>query len=103
MEKKSCDSNEPEPMPWLEGLSDFLYLHDNRLSTLPSSLGRLKRLRYLNQRERLYGTARLPLWHGEPDRVAREIARNSVESQRPSELIDYATFRFLARGLAASG
>ena len=29
-------------------LTDFLYLHDNRLTALPSFLGQLKRLRYLN-------------------------------------------------------
>src|ERR1700722_18639892 len=32
----------------LEGLSDFLYLHDNRLTQITDSLSRLQRLRYLN-------------------------------------------------------
>lgn len=32
----------------LDGLTDFLYLHDNRLTSLPPSLERLTRLRYLN-------------------------------------------------------
>jgi len=32
----------------LEGLRNFLYLHDNRLSTLPASIALLKSLRYLN-------------------------------------------------------
>ena len=32
----------------LVGLRDFLYLHDNKLSSLPESLRRMKNLRYLN-------------------------------------------------------
>lgn len=38
----------PEELGELTGLRDFLYLHDNRLGSLPSSLQRLTRLRYLN-------------------------------------------------------
>lgn len=38
----------PESLGDLDGLSDFLYLHNNRLMSLPASLARLKRLRYLN-------------------------------------------------------
>ena len=38
----------PEGLGDLNGLTDFLYLHDNRLTSLPSSLARLTRLRYLN-------------------------------------------------------
>jgi Leucine-rich repeat (LRR) protein len=38
----------PESLGDLDALSDFLYLHDNRLRSLPSSLNRLRRLRYLN-------------------------------------------------------
>lgn len=38
----------PAELGEIEGLSDFLYLHDNRLSSLPSSLARLTKLRYLN-------------------------------------------------------
>src|SRR5262249_4902506 len=38
----------PDALGEIEGLSDFLYLHDNRLATLPESLARLTRLRYLN-------------------------------------------------------
>ncbi len=36
---------------WSLGLSDFLYLHDNRLRGLPASIANLKRLRYLNLSE----------------------------------------------------
>ena len=36
----------PDALGDLEGLSDFLYLHDNRLADLPPSLARLHRLRY---------------------------------------------------------
>jgi hypothetical protein len=38
----------------LEGLTDFLYLHDNELTELPPSLMRLKRLRYLNISENAF-------------------------------------------------
>ena len=38
----------PDALGDLDGLTDFLYLHDNRLNTLPSSLDQLKKLRYLN-------------------------------------------------------
>ena len=38
----------------LEGLSDFLYLHDNRRKHLPDSLSRLQRLRYLNISENAF-------------------------------------------------
>ncbi|MBS0224600.1 MAG: leucine-rich repeat domain-containing protein [Proteobacteria bacterium] len=38
----------PDSLGDIEGLSDFLYLHDNQLAMLPLSLMGLKRLRYLN-------------------------------------------------------
>jgi Leucine-rich repeat (LRR) protein len=38
----------PEEIGNLAGLSDFLYLHDNRLRNLPSSMENLQKLRYLN-------------------------------------------------------
>lgn len=38
----------PEAIGELEALTDFLYLHDNRLRELPASLAKLKKLRYLN-------------------------------------------------------
>jgi Leucine-rich repeat (LRR) protein len=38
----------PDGLANLDGLTDFLYLHDNRLTSLPSSLERLRKLRYLN-------------------------------------------------------
>jgi hypothetical protein len=38
----------PEAIGDLEGLTDFLYLHDNRLTELPGSMAKLNRLRYLN-------------------------------------------------------
>jgi Leucine-rich repeat (LRR) protein len=38
----------PEELSELDGLSDFLYLHDNRLTSLPDSLEQLTKLRYLN-------------------------------------------------------
>jgi Leucine-rich repeat (LRR) protein len=37
----------PDSLGDLDGLADFLYLHDNQLASLPCSLGRLKKLRYL--------------------------------------------------------
>jgi Leucine-rich repeat (LRR) protein len=36
----------PDALADLDGLTDFLYLHDNRLTSLPSSLERLTQLRY---------------------------------------------------------
>jgi len=38
----------PDALGDLDALSDFLYLHDNRLRSLPPSLQRLKKMRYLN-------------------------------------------------------
>ena len=38
----------PDSIGDIEGLSDFLYLHDNQLTDLPASLTRLDKLRYLN-------------------------------------------------------
>jgi hypothetical protein len=38
----------PAALGDLDGLTDFLYLHDNRLTLLPSSLNRLTQSRYLN-------------------------------------------------------
>ena len=43
----------PEEMGELTGLRDFLYLHDNRLTELPGSLGGMTALRYLNVSENL--------------------------------------------------
>src|SRR5260370_33065618 len=44
----------PDALGDLDGLSDFLYLHDNRLRSLPPSLERLTRLRYLNISENAF-------------------------------------------------
>jgi Leucine-rich repeat (LRR) protein len=44
----------PAALGDLDGLSDFLYLHDNQLSSLPSSLERLTNLRYLNISENAF-------------------------------------------------
>src|SRR5579871_662724 len=41
----------PEELSELDGLSEFLYLHDNRLTSLPLSLAKLTKLRYLNVSE----------------------------------------------------
>ena len=38
----------------LESLTDFLYLHDNKLNALPSSLSKLTKLRYLNISENAF-------------------------------------------------
>jgi Leucine-rich repeat (LRR) protein len=38
----------PDTVGDLHALTDFLYLHDNRLTDLPPALARLTRLRYLN-------------------------------------------------------
>lgn len=39
----------PDSLADLTGLTDFLYLHDNQLASLPPGLGRLTRLRYMNE------------------------------------------------------
>ena len=44
----------PEALGDLDPLSDFLYLHDNKLTSLPSSLERLTKLRYLNISENAF-------------------------------------------------
>jgi predicted nucleotidyltransferase len=44
----------PSTLADLDGLTDFLYLHDNRLTWLPSSFERLSRLRYLNISENAF-------------------------------------------------
>lgn len=46
----------PDSLGDLDGLTDFLYLHDNRLASLPSSLERLRRLHYLNISENARGS-----------------------------------------------
>jgi hypothetical protein len=45
---------QPEALGDLEGLTDTLYLHDNRLATLPQSLQRLVTPRYLNRNENAF-------------------------------------------------
>ena len=44
----------PDAVADLDGLTDFLYLHDNQLTALPSTLARLTRLRYLNISENAF-------------------------------------------------
>jgi Leucine-rich repeat (LRR) protein len=44
----------PDDLADLDGLTDFLYLHDNQLRSLPPSLARLTRLRYLNISENAF-------------------------------------------------
>ncbi len=44
----------PDALADLDGLTDFLYLHDNQLTALPSSLARLTKLRYLNISENAF-------------------------------------------------
>jgi Leucine-rich repeat (LRR) protein len=46
----------PDALGDLESLTDFLYLHDNQLSSLPESLSRLTKLRYLNISENAFET-----------------------------------------------
>jgi Leucine-rich repeat (LRR) protein len=44
----------PDSLGGLDALTDFLYLHDNQLSSLPSSLACLTKLRYLNISENAF-------------------------------------------------
>jgi Leucine-rich repeat (LRR) protein len=44
----------PDGLADLDGLTDFLYLHDNRLTSLPSCLEKLTNLRYLNISENAF-------------------------------------------------
>jgi Leucine-rich repeat (LRR) protein len=46
----------PEALGDLGGLTGFLYLHDNELTTLPQSFRRLTRLRYLNLSQNAFET-----------------------------------------------
>jgi hypothetical protein len=45
----------PERIADLDGLGDFLFLHDNRLTSLPPSLARLTKSRFLNISESVFG------------------------------------------------
>jgi len=47
-------SQVPDALAELEGLTDFLYLHDNQLTSLPASFARLTKLRYLNISENAF-------------------------------------------------
>jgi Leucine-rich repeat (LRR) protein len=47
-------TNVPDTLADLDGLTDFLYLHDNQLTSLPSSLASLTKLRYLNISENAF-------------------------------------------------
>jgi len=51
----------PSSLGSLTDLRDFLYLHDNQLTSLPPSLANLKRLRYLNISENRLQSSRSPL------------------------------------------
>lgn len=44
----------PDALADLDGLTDLLYLHDNRLTSLPSCLGRPTKLKYLNISENAF-------------------------------------------------
>jgi len=44
----------PDALGDLDRLSDFLFLHDNQLTLLPSSLAKLTKLRYLNISENAF-------------------------------------------------
>lgn len=44
----------PDELGNLDSLIEFLYLHDNKLSALPSSLSKLTKLRYLNISENAF-------------------------------------------------
>jgi Leucine rich repeat len=60
----------PDAIADLDGLTDFLYLHDNRLTSLPSSLEHLTKLRYLNFSENVFRfLARMRLRYDRPDRA----------------------------------
>jgi Leucine-rich repeat (LRR) protein len=46
----------PDELGNLVDLRDFLYLHDNRLDSLPQPLAGLRKLRYLNISENRFST-----------------------------------------------
>lgn len=48
----------PPTLGDLDALTDFLYLHDNRLNTLPASMARLIRLRYINISDNAFAVCR---------------------------------------------
>src|SRR5262245_31060515 len=62
----------PDSIGDIEGLSDFLYLHDNQLTELPASLMRLNRLLPEHQPQCVRGAARGRDRDVRPDRVARD-------------------------------
>ena len=57
-------SSVPEALGDLESLTDFLYLHDNHLTSLSASPGQLTRLRYLNISDNDFDALPLSVHHG---------------------------------------
>ena len=72
----------PDSLGDLDGLSDFLYLHDNRLASLPASLQGLTEAALSQyQRERFRNISRLRMRHGESDRAQGQRQRIHLSSR----------------------
>ena len=86
----------PETIGDLAGLTDFLYVHDNRLTRLPDAIARLARLQYLNAGDNQL-TALPEQIGGMANLVELRVERNALTSL-PASIGRLAALRELHAG-----
>jgi Leucine-rich repeat (LRR) protein len=71
----------PDVLAGLDSLTGFLYLHNNRLSSLPAPLERLTSLRYLNIGENAFEAL--------PESVRRGCIRHERDTSANRRLVEH--------------